>query len=100
MKKIICLLALACALSACSAIKDANKEGSSKAKLTACMTNEATAKFQAGTLSAANIKATATEITAARFKKLALPSSEQDTTEANKTASGILKTLLNSRNAK
>ena len=97
MKKIICLLALFSVLGACAA---AEKVESPKAKLTACITQKAQEKFQAGALKTVNVKKTAKQISTACIKELALPAEEANAEEANKTATGILQTLLNSKKAK
>ena len=97
MKKIISILAVVSALTACGSMSEqinANKEGTAKARLTACMTNEATAKFKAGTLAKTDVKTTAKEISTTCVKKLALQSAGLDTTETTTMATSVIENLL------
>lgn len=100
MKKIISVLAVAIALSACESVDmtkytTASSNDSVKKRLSACMLNEATEKLKAGTLLASGLSAAADEISNTCIKKLALQAAGIDT-EANSTATSILNSLLGS----
>lgn len=80
MKKILLSVALALVLGACSEISSFMGSSSSgtdtgyRAKLHSCMLNDATTRFQAGTLFNDSITATAKDIAGGCIKKLALES--------------------------
>jgi len=99
--KLLSVLCLATAISACSSTGfdiskyttvDAN--ASTKAKLKACLISEANAKFQKRTLFSASLSATADELTNTCIKKLALESAGLNS-EAQSTATTIIQNLKN-----
>lgn len=99
MKKLIALIAVASALTACSNLDlskhtTANKDDPTTVKMRACMLNEATQKLKAGTLMAASVSATAEEITNTCIQKLALQAAGLDTESNNSMASSIINSLL------
>ncbi len=94
MKKIIGILAVISALTACESLTSATKDDPIKVRMRACMVNEATAKFKAGTLANADIKTTAKEISTTCVKKLALQSAGLDTTETTTMATSVIENLL------
>lgn len=67
---------------------------SAKAKMRACMVNEANSKFQAGTLFVNSVSATANEIVNSCVKKLALQSAGISS-ESRDTAETIISNLRN-----
>lgn len=90
MKK-IAFLGLALVLAGCSQLSQftggsgsGTANGSVRAKMQSCMFNEASAKFQAGTLFSNSLSATADELVSTCAKKLALQS--LGISEENKTA--------------
>ena len=77
MKKLIMIAGLCVVLSACSSLSKyatAGENSSTKAKMRACMLQEANSKFQAGTLFAKGLTATSNELVTTCAKKLALES--------------------------
>ena len=97
MKKIIGVLAVISALTACSALNSATKEDSAKTRLRSCMVQEATAKLKAGTLTTKNIKKNAKNISTACVKKLALESAGLDSKETETMATTVLNEVLKAK---
>lgn len=96
MKKIFTAAAIVL-LAACADLSqyttvDAN--ASAKAKMRACMINEANAKFQAGTLFANSLSATSDELVSICLKKLALQAAGISE-ESQSTAESIISNLKN-----
>ena len=96
MKKLT-VLALVVALAACSELSSftgTTAGDSTQAKMRSCMVNEATSRYQAGTLFTNSIKETASNLVSTCMKKLALQSvgiSE----ESQSTAESIISNLKN-----
>ena len=97
MKKIIGILAVISALTACGSLTSTTKEDSAKVKLRACMVQDATAKLKAGTLTTKNIKTNAKNISTACVKKLALESAGLDAKETETMATTILNEVLKAK---
>ena len=97
MKKIIGILAVVCALTACGTFSSATKEDSAKTKLRACIVQDATAKMKAGTLTTKNVKKTAKTISTACVKKLALESAGLDAKETETMATTVLNEVLKAK---
>ncbi|MBO4519726.1 MAG: hypothetical protein J5787_00810 [Alphaproteobacteria bacterium] len=97
MKKMIGVLAVVCALTACGTFNSATKEDSTKVKLRSCMVQEATAKLKAGTLTTKNAKKTAKNISTSCVKKLALQSAGLDTKETETLATTVINEVMNSK---
>ncbi len=76
MKKILLGLILISSVCACESISQyaGSGDASTKAKLHSCLVNEATAKYQAGTLFTQGVVATSKELAGTCIKKLALQS--------------------------
>ena len=91
MKKILLSIALISSLCACENISGLASSGdaSMKAKLHTCLVNEATSKFQAGTLFTQGIVATSKELAGTCIKKLALQSAGIDE-ESQSMATSII----------
>lgn len=96
MKKFF-ILSIAVLLSACADLSqytNVDSNASSKTKMKACMISEANAKFQAGTLFANSISATADELVNTCLKKLALQAAGISE-ESQSTAQTIISNLKN-----
>lgn len=99
MKKIAIITSLLI-LSACSEMTSvATSNASSQTKIKACLTTEATSRYQAGTLFTSSVKETATEITKTCLQKLALESTgiSQETQSTAETIVSNLQSLAGSR---
>lgn len=97
MKKIILSLFLVFMVSACeniSQLASNSSDTSVKAKMHTCLVNEATSKYQAGTLFTQGISATAQELVGTCVKKLALQSAGIDA-ESQSMATSIIQNLQN-----
>jgi len=97
MKKVLFCLATLFVLSGCDTLSQystANANDSIKVRMRACLVNEATAKFQAGTLFTQGISATSDELVTICMKKLALQSAGISE-ESQSTAASIIQNLKN-----
>ena len=97
MKKILLSLVLVAGISACeniSQIAAGSSDSSIKAKMHTCLVNEATSKYQAGTLFTQGISATAKELVGTCTKKLALESAGISE-ESQSMATSIIQNLQN-----
>ncbi len=96
-KQIYAVIFAVSALASCGNLSQYTTVGenaSVKAKLRACMLNEANAKFQEGTLLSKSLTETADEISDTCIKRLALQAAGLDT-EAASNAQTILNNLIN-----
>ncbi len=97
MKKLVMGFILVSALCACENISQytgAAQGDSAKAKMHACLVNEATAKYQAGTLFTQGIVETSKELVGTCVKKLALQSAGISE-ESQTMATSIIQNLQN-----
>lgn len=100
MKKILSVIAMTVALSACEGVDmtpytTANANDSVRVRMRACMLSEAQSKMQAGTLLSAGFKAEVDNLSRTCIRKLALQSAGIDE-EAASTATSVLNNLMNS----
>lgn len=97
MKKILLSLVFISTISACENISqyaNVGSDASVKAKMRACLINDATSKYQAGTLFTQGISATAKELVGTCTKKLALQSAGISE-ESQSMATTIIQNLQN-----
>ena len=98
MKKILMVLALVSSVCACEHISQYASAGSdassAKARMRTCLINDATAKYQAGTLFTQSITATSKELVGTCIKKLALESAGIGE-ESQTMATSIIQNLQN-----
>ncbi|MBP5698010.1 MAG: hypothetical protein J6W96_00600 [Alphaproteobacteria bacterium] len=95
-KSLVCLTALFM-LAACDTVSQystADANAPVKTRMRACLVNEATAKFQAGTLFAQGISATSDAMVATCMQKLALQSAGISE-ESQSTAAAIIQNFKN-----
>lgn len=100
MKKILSLIAMTTALTACEGVDmtpytTASTSDPVRVRMRACMLSEAQSKMQAGTLLAGGFKAEVDNLSKTCVKKLALQSAGIDE-EAASTAASVLNNLMNS----
>ena len=98
MKKILSLIAMTTALTACEGVDmtpymTASTSDPVRVRMRACMLSEAQSKMQAGTLLAGGFKAEVDNLSKTCVKKLALQSAGIDE-EAASTATSVLNNLL------
>lgn len=101
MKKVLLCLLLASTVCACENISQyatGAGDNSAKARMKTCLINEATAKYQAGTLFTQGITATSKELVGTCVKKLALQSAGISE-ESQSMATSIIQNLQNFGNA-
>lgn len=103
MKKVLLCLLLASTVCACENISQyatgtGAGDNSAKARMKTCLINEATAKYQAGTLFTQGVTATSKELVGTCVKKLALQSAGISE-ESQSMATSIIQNLQNFGNA-
>jgi hypothetical protein len=97
MKKVVLGLMLVSALCACESLSQyagVSADDSVKARMRSCLINEATAKYQAGTLFTQGITDTSKELAGTCIKKLALQSAGISE-ESQTMATSIIQNLQN-----
>ena len=97
MKKILLSLLVVSAVCGCESLSQytaGSGDNSIKAKMHTCLVNEASAKYQAGTLFTQSISATSSELVQTCVKKLALQSAGISE-ESQSMATSIIQNLQN-----